>query len=200
MLEEQDRRQFQPGRLRGKTSRSPGHVTPATANGKQSVKHCPDPGSHRRHCAAGIALIEAHSLTRSDGRGRPFSCTCGRGGTGRRAALRSLWPKGRGSSSLLDRTSMQSRAVSGIARLHASKSHRGCADCRYGSAAATASQQHKYRKVVLGDYCADATCGLRLGWIVPVRATGLSSLTVAWICRSWSRPATSAESLDTRMR
>ena len=30
--------------------------------------------------------------------------TCGRGGTGRRAALRSLWPKGRGSSSLLDRT------------------------------------------------------------------------------------------------
>ncbi len=29
---------------------------------------------------------------------------CGRGGTGRRAALRSLWPKGRGSSSLLDRT------------------------------------------------------------------------------------------------
>src|SRR3954453_12555975 len=32
--------------------------------------------------------------------------TCGRGGTGRRAALRSLWPKGRGSSSLLDRTSI----------------------------------------------------------------------------------------------
>jgi hypothetical protein len=29
---------------------------------------------------------------------------CGRGGIGRRAALRSLWPKGRGSSSLLDRT------------------------------------------------------------------------------------------------
>src|SRR5689334_24129615 len=33
-----------------------------------------------------------------------FFMTCGRGGTGRRAALRSLWPKGRGSSSLLDRT------------------------------------------------------------------------------------------------
>ena len=33
-----------------------------------------------------------------------FLMTCGRGGTGRRAALRSLWPKGRGSSSLLDRT------------------------------------------------------------------------------------------------
>ena len=29
---------------------------------------------------------------------------CGRGGTGRRAALRSLWGKTRGSSSLLDRT------------------------------------------------------------------------------------------------
>src|SRR5688500_20275323 len=34
----------------------------------------------------------------------PADFTCGRGGTGRRAALRSLWPKGRGSSSLLDRT------------------------------------------------------------------------------------------------
>src|SRR5437868_7814373 len=33
--------------------------------------------------------------------------TCGRGGTGRRAALRSLWPKGRGSSSLLDRTRLE---------------------------------------------------------------------------------------------
>src|SRR5690349_202115 len=33
-----------------------------------------------------------------------YLMTCGRGGTGRRAALRSLWPKGRGSSSLLDRT------------------------------------------------------------------------------------------------
>src|SRR5690606_13156933 len=30
--------------------------------------------------------------------------TCGRGGTGRRATLRSLWAKARGSSSLLDRT------------------------------------------------------------------------------------------------
>src|SRR5687767_10098664 len=29
---------------------------------------------------------------------------CGRGGTGRRATLRSLWAKARGSSSLLDRT------------------------------------------------------------------------------------------------
>ncbi len=29
---------------------------------------------------------------------------CGRGGTGRRAALRSLWEQSRGSSSLLDRT------------------------------------------------------------------------------------------------
>src|SRR5437763_6453996 len=37
-----------------------------------------------------------------------YFMTCGRGGTGRRAALRSLWPKGRGSSSLLDRTSIQS--------------------------------------------------------------------------------------------
>lgn len=34
----------------------------------------------------------------------PTVFMCGRGGTGRRATLRSLWPKGRGSSSLLDRT------------------------------------------------------------------------------------------------
>ncbi len=31
---------------------------------------------------------------------------CGRGGIGRRAALRSLWGKLRGSSSLLDRTNI----------------------------------------------------------------------------------------------
>ena len=33
-----------------------------------------------------------------------FASVCGRGGIGRRAALRSLWGKTRGSSSLLDRT------------------------------------------------------------------------------------------------
>ena len=56
----------------------------------------------KRDCAAYIALLEApacHAGPRAGG-----SQMCGRGGTGRRAALRSLWPKGRGSSSLLDRT------------------------------------------------------------------------------------------------
>ena len=33
-----------------------------------------------------------------------WSSRCGRGGTGRRATLRSLWANARGSSSLLDRT------------------------------------------------------------------------------------------------
>lgn len=33
-----------------------------------------------------------------------YLITCGRGGIGRRAALRSLWGNTRGSSSLLDRT------------------------------------------------------------------------------------------------
>ena len=47
------------------------------------------------------ALLEAPLLP---ARGLLGRITCGRGGTGRRAALRSLWPKGRGSSSLLDRT------------------------------------------------------------------------------------------------
>src|SRR5438876_10441804 len=38
-----------------------------------------------------------------------FAHPCGRGGIGRRAALRSLWRKLRGSSSLLDRTSRHPR-------------------------------------------------------------------------------------------
>ena len=41
---------------------------------------------------------------------------CGRGGTGRRAALRSLWEKSRGSSSLLDRTSLRSRSEGRLPR------------------------------------------------------------------------------------
>ena len=36
--------------------------------------------------------------------GAAFAIPCGRGGTGRRAALRALWARARGSSSLLDRT------------------------------------------------------------------------------------------------
>src|ERR1700748_473721 len=39
------------------------------------------------------------------------SQTCGRGGIGRRAALRSLWGKLRGSSSLLDRTSRSTQPL-----------------------------------------------------------------------------------------
>ena len=53
-------------------------------------------------CIAPKALLGARSYPEPD----PFGpiMMCGRGGTGRRATLRSLWPKGRGSSSLLDRT------------------------------------------------------------------------------------------------
>ena len=59
------------------------------------------------HCAAkplrtGAAFARGTRLPAPRPPG-PYSM-CGRGGTGRRAALRSLWPKGRGSSSLLDRT------------------------------------------------------------------------------------------------
>ncbi len=43
-------------------------------------------------------------LPRSSRFGRSFGLECGRGGTGRRATLRSLWANARGSSSLLDRT------------------------------------------------------------------------------------------------
>ncbi len=38
-----------------------------------------------------------------------WSTRCGRGGTGRRATLRSLWANARGSSSLLDRTKQSSK-------------------------------------------------------------------------------------------
>ena len=38
---------------------------------------------------------------------------CGRGGTGRRATLRSLWANARGSSSLLDRTKLLNLLRSG---------------------------------------------------------------------------------------
>src|SRR3546814_18722430 len=57
-------------------------------------------------CIAGCALLSARSYLVPDPF-RPFMM-CGRGGTGRRATLRSLWPKGRGSSSILDRTIIRS--------------------------------------------------------------------------------------------
>ena len=53
-------------------------------------------------CIARKALLGARSYLVPDA--IRTIMMCGRGGTGRRATLRSLWPKGRGSSSLLDRT------------------------------------------------------------------------------------------------
>ena len=41
--------------------------------------------------------------------GQTFSPSCGSGGTGRRASLRSLWPQGRGGSNPLFRTNLRSR-------------------------------------------------------------------------------------------
>ena len=60
-------------------------------------------------CIARKALLGARSYLVPD----PFRTImmCGRGGTGRRATLRSLWPKGRGSSSLLDRTILLSKQL-----------------------------------------------------------------------------------------
>src|SRR5690348_10144749 len=67
--------------LRRRSAFARGRALPAAAG------FPPAPGSSREQCFQGA----------------PFM-TCGRGGTGRRAALRSLWGKLRGSSSLLDRT------------------------------------------------------------------------------------------------
>ena len=62
-------------------------------------------------CKRGSALLEASPYPGQRRFGtRCFFIECGRGGTGRRATLRSLWAKARGSSSLLDRTSKTSKA------------------------------------------------------------------------------------------
>ena len=87
-------------------------VTLFVKNGKRRGKDCSDmehsTAAVDRHCAGQTALLGAAPCQCR--RSSPASLmTCGRGGTGRRAALRSLWPKGRGSSSLLDRTSMRAR-------------------------------------------------------------------------------------------
>src|SRR5689334_10456183 len=56
--------------------------------------------------AIGTILSPGRAFGKSPRRAEayPLAHGGGRGGTGRRAALRALWPKGRGSSSLLDRT------------------------------------------------------------------------------------------------
>ena len=57
----------------------------------------------KESCQSRIALLKAAAYLGA-GSGSTL-LMCGRGGTGRRATLRSLWAKARGSSSLLDRTS-----------------------------------------------------------------------------------------------
>ena len=71
---------------------------------------------------AWICFARGRALPRAALAALPFH-ECGRGGTGRRATLRSLWAKARGSSSLLDRTSRQIEAIRGIADLRAPQGH-----------------------------------------------------------------------------
>src|SRR5262245_11146288 len=77
-----------------------------------------DQSSGKARCQHEYALLEAAPYR---GQRQPALLfhECGRGGTGRRATLRSLWAKARGSSSLLDRTSMKFRSIRGIDRFHA---------------------------------------------------------------------------------
>jgi hypothetical protein len=49
-------------------------------------------------------VLPLHNLDQVAYTARSYLIMCGRGGIGRRAALRSLWGNTRGSSSLLDRT------------------------------------------------------------------------------------------------
>ena len=63
--------------------------------------------------ADGLAFVfftlggETGLINENEGDIQRTSQTCGRGGIGRRAALRSLWERSRGSSSLLDRTILE---------------------------------------------------------------------------------------------
>ena len=61
-------------------------------------------GSVSTDCLQRHYLLASGALLPRRAAARLSVSVCGRGGTGRRATLRSLWPKGRGSSSLLDRT------------------------------------------------------------------------------------------------
>ena len=67
-------------------------------------------GAADARCQQCPALLEAAPYRGQRQPALPFH-ECGRGGTGRRATLRSLWAKARGSSSLLDRTSTKSRSI-----------------------------------------------------------------------------------------
>src|SRR5688500_3525867 len=78
-------------------------------------------GAADARCQRCPALLEAAPYRGQRQPALPFH-ECGRGGTGRRATLRSLWAKARGSSSLLDRTSLQTNAIRGIACLQAQAS------------------------------------------------------------------------------
>lgn len=73
-------------------------------HGKQAVYLCPDAGQQQSRCACPTDLLEAAPCQGRRGSFPAVFHGCGRGGTGRRATLRSLWAKARGSSSLLDRT------------------------------------------------------------------------------------------------
>src|SRR6476619_7012821 len=70
------------------------------------------PGWHALRAFGGFARRAAVPVTAAHPPAHLM--TCGRGGTGRRAALRSLWPQGRGSSSLLDRTITRSQHAGGM--------------------------------------------------------------------------------------
>jgi hypothetical protein len=68
---------------------------PLPENGTENVTLFDGLVHNESGCAAKWALLMARSYLLGQ---------CGHGGIGRRATLRSLWPKGRGSSSLLGRT------------------------------------------------------------------------------------------------
>ena len=91
-------------------------LTRMEGHGYPLVKHCSKMERLPKRLTplpARMGFASGRRLPRAAGRmSRCFFHECGRGGTGRRATLRSLWAKARGSSSLLDRTrkAVKSRA------------------------------------------------------------------------------------------
>ena len=79
-----------------------GQVKAPVCRSAKADRAMPDISSDMDGCIPPTALLMAAAYLRAAR--FSFLLMCGRGGTGRRATLRSLWAKARGSSSLLDRT------------------------------------------------------------------------------------------------
>ena len=137
---------------------------PGRVHGKQRVHYSPAAGHQQSRCALPSDLLEAAPCQRRWGVIPAVFHGCGRGGTGRRATLRSLWAKARGSSSLLGRTIFPWSLLAIMFRN-------------------SARVEYFHRKVVpddSGDAGIAAISGVFVTRVAPSLAVGASALTVAF--------------------